>query len=57
MLKHSRLQFVSGLALAILLGFSAGGAVAAEKLKVAILVPGLANDGSLDRSRIEGVKN
>ena len=52
----SRKHLLSGLALAVALGISGGSAVAAEKLKVAILVPGLANDGSFNQVALEGVK-
>ena len=44
MLKLSRLQFLVGLAAVVTLCASASTGVAAEKLKVAVLVPGLAND-------------
>jgi len=48
MLKRSRLQFLIGLAAVV--GASAGTGVAAEKLKVAVLVPGLANDGAFNQA-------
>jgi basic membrane protein A len=56
MSKVSRKHLLSGLALAVALGISGGSAGAAEKLKVAILVPGLANDGSFNQVALEGVK-
>ena len=54
MLKLSRLQFLIGLAAIVTLGASAGTGVAAEKLKVAVLVPGLANDGAFNQAALEG---
>ena len=51
----SRLQFTLGLAAAIAVGASVD-ASAADKLKVAILTPGLANDGSFNQVALEGVK-
>ena len=56
MLKLSRLQFLVGLAAVVTLGSSAGTGVAAEKLKVAVLVPGLANDGAFNQAALEGAK-
>jgi basic membrane protein A and related proteins len=56
MFKLSRLQFVAGLAAVVTLGGSAGNSIAAEKLKVAVLVPGLANDGSFNQVALEGAK-
>jgi basic membrane lipoprotein Med (substrate-binding protein (PBP1-ABC) superfamily) len=55
MLQLSRL-YVLALAVAVTFGLSAGGAAAAEKLKVAVLVPGLANDGSFNQVALEGIK-
>jgi basic membrane protein A and related proteins len=56
MLKLSRLQFLVGLAAVVTLCASASTGVAAEKLKVAVLVPGLANDGSFNQVALEGAK-
>jgi basic membrane protein A len=56
MLKLSRLQFLVGLAAVVTLGASAGTGVAAVKLKVAVLVPGLANDGAFNQAALEGAK-
>ncbi len=55
MLQLSRLHVVA-LATAVAFGLSAGTVAAAEKLKVAVLVPGLANDGSFNQVALEGIK-
>jgi basic membrane protein A and related proteins len=55
MFNLSRLGVVLGTALVTALTFS-GSSMAAGKLKVALLVPGLANDGSFNQVALEGVK-
>src|SRR5580704_7959290 len=55
MRKLSRLQFLVGITALAALALPHSG-IAAEKLKVAVLVPGLANDGSFNQVALEGAK-
>jgi basic membrane protein A and related proteins len=56
MRRLSRLQFLVGLAAVTAFALPAGSGSAAEKLKVAVLVPGLANDGAFNQAALEGAK-
>jgi basic membrane protein A and related proteins len=56
MRQLSRWQFVFGLAAITAFGVPAGSGLAAEMLKVAVLVPGLANDGAFNQAALEGIK-
>ena len=56
MSRLSRMQFLVGLAAVVALSGSVSTSMAAEKLKVAVLVPGLANDGSFNQVALEGAK-
>jgi hypothetical protein len=50
MRKLSRFQFLIGLAALTTFAIPAANGIAAEKLKIAVLVPGLANDGAFNQA-------